>query len=98
MVQLGRLEELPPGTMAEVRAAGRTVLVCHVDQGVYAIDGICPHRGAPLAHGALHEHTVVCPWHGWQFDCRTGTGDLADVQAHTVVVRDGLVYLDAGTA
>ena len=33
----------------------------------------CPHRGAPLAHGALHHHTIVCPWHAWEFDCRTGS-------------------------
>ena len=24
------------------------------------------------ARGALREDLLVCPWHGWRFDCRTG--------------------------
>lgn len=98
MVQLGRAAELAPGTMAEVQAGGRTLAVCRAGDGVYAIDGICPHRGAPLAHGALHGHTVVCPWHGWEFDCRTGKGDLGDVRAYPVMECEQRLFVDAGTA
>ena len=25
-----------------------------------------------MAHMALREDLLVCPWHGWRFDCRTG--------------------------
>jgi nitrite reductase/ring-hydroxylating ferredoxin subunit len=94
-VCVGRVAELPPGRMAEVSAAGRTYLLCNVDGELYAMDGTCPHRGAPLAHGALHEHTVVCPWHAWEFDCRTGEGPCGSVRVAKVSVEDELIFLHA---
>lgn len=94
----GRVAELPPGRMAEVTAGDRVYVVCNVGGEFYALDGRCPHRGAPLAHGALHEHTVVCPWHGWEFDCRTGHGDCGDTRAIPVTIEEDRIYLHAGTA
>jgi nitrite reductase (NADH) small subunit len=98
MVPIGRAAELPPGRMAEVSAAGRSYVICNVEGEFYALEGICPHRGAPLAHGALHAHTIVCPWHGWEFDCRSGSGDCADLRVTAVKVESGYLYLHAGTA
>ena len=49
--------------------------LCNVEGQVYAVSGICIHRGGPLGQGALHGTTVVCPWHAWEFDCRTGAND-----------------------
>jgi nitrite reductase/ring-hydroxylating ferredoxin subunit len=28
--------------------------------------------GASLAGGCLHQGTVACPWHAWQFDLKDG--------------------------
>lgn len=95
---VGSVEELPPGYMAQVTVDGRGYTICNVDGVLYAVDGDCPHRGAPLAFGALHEHTLVCPWHAWEFDCRTGRGILGDLKTFPVAVREGRIYLDAGTA
>lgn len=33
-----------------------------------ALDARCPHRGANLAHGAIIEGCISCPYHGWRFD------------------------------
>jgi nitrite reductase/ring-hydroxylating ferredoxin subunit len=35
---------------------------------------ICPHMGAPLERGKLCDGgaAIQCPWHGYQFDTRTG--------------------------
>jgi nitrite reductase/ring-hydroxylating ferredoxin subunit len=32
----------------------------------------CTHRQGPLNGGTLDGSTVTCPWHGSQFDVRTG--------------------------
>jgi nitrite reductase (NADH) small subunit len=84
--------------MAQVQADGRTYVLCNVDGDMYALDGICPHRGAPLAYGALHDHTIVCPWHAWEFDCRTGQGDCDNISTIPVTIDNGCIYLNAGTA
>jgi nitrite reductase/ring-hydroxylating ferredoxin subunit len=92
---VGGTAELPPGRMAEVNVDGRLYLICNVDGAFFGLDGACPHRGAPLAAGALHGHTVVCPWHAWEFDCRTGVGDCGDVATAAVTIEGDRIYLHA---
>ncbi len=41
----------------------------------YALDNLCPHRGGPLADGHSDSMSVVCPWHAWKFDLKTGECD-----------------------
>ena len=101
-VRVGSLAKLPPGTIYEFEVAGRPVAVCNSGGIVHALDGICPHAGGPLGHGALHDHTVVCPYHAWEFDCRTGENDFdPSLKVATFAVRlegdDILVDVDAGT-
>lgn len=38
----------------------------------FAIDDLCPHQGASLGLGSLHAGRVICPWHSWVFELRTG--------------------------
>jgi nitrite reductase/ring-hydroxylating ferredoxin subunit len=95
---VGRVAELPPGSMAEVSAFGRVYLLCNVEGQFFATQATCPHRGAPLAYGALHHYTIVCPWHCWEFDCRTGKGDCADIVTARVTIEDERIHLHAGTS
>ena len=37
-----------------------------------AFDDFCTHKGGPLSDGAMICGVVRCPWHGSQFDARTG--------------------------
>lgn len=67
--------ELQPGNMRQFEFGEQKVLVCNIGGELHAVDGVCPHRGALLAQGHLHTNgVVVCPWHGWAFDCTTGEG------------------------
>ena len=75
-VKMATLQELPPGAAKEVEFEGRVYAIFNLDGEISAIDGICPHQGGPLADGALEGTTVTCPWHGWQFDIRTGKTPL----------------------
>jgi nitrite reductase/ring-hydroxylating ferredoxin subunit len=75
-VKLTTLDQLPPGTATEVEFEGRVYALYNVDGVISAIDGICPHQGGPLAEGTVEGTTVTCPWHGWQFDIRTGKTPL----------------------
>jgi len=43
-----------------------------LDGKFYAMENVCPHRGAPLNEGYIENGTLTCPWHAWQFDVRTG--------------------------
>jgi nitrite reductase (NADH) small subunit len=87
-VKVGSASRLPPGSAMEADVGENTYAICNVDGVLYALDGICPHAGGPLGHGGLHGHTIVCPWHAWEYDCRTGINDFdPDVRVATFAVK-----------
>lgn len=71
-VELTSLDEFPVGSVQEFTAEGRIIALFHVEDEVRAIDGICAHAGGPLGEGQLQGCIVTCPWHGWQYDVKTG--------------------------
>jgi nitrite reductase/ring-hydroxylating ferredoxin subunit len=64
--------ELPENKMVKVLASGREILLANVEGSYYAIAHKCTHLGGPLSKGALDGSTITCPWHGAQFDVKTG--------------------------
>lgn len=97
LVKVKPLAEFPPGEVFELEAGESTYAVCNVEGKLHCVNGLCPHAGGPLGQGNLNGNYVVCPWHGWEFDCRTGLNDSdADVQLDTypVHVKDGDIYVE----
>ena len=96
-VRVANLSDLPPGSVIEAEAQGRSVALCNVDGELFALDGICPHAGGRLGHGALHGVWVTCPWHAWEFDCRTGEHDYnpdVKLDRYQVSVEGGEIVLE----
>jgi nitrite reductase (NADH) small subunit len=75
-VKVGSLSYLPPGSVTEVTLGETSYAVCNVDGQLHALAGICPHAGGPLGQGNVEDNMVVCPWHAWAYDCRTGENDF----------------------
>lgn len=75
LVKVGSLAKLPPGTVMEATVGEERFAVCNVGGQIHALSGTCPHRGGPLGQGAVNEGALTCPWHAWEFDCRTGVND-----------------------
>lgn len=100
-VKIACVADCPPGSALEAVAKGRMIAVYNVAGQWYALDGVCPHQGGPLGKGSLCGPVVTCPWHGWQFDVRTGRSQISpNLVQPTVPVRvegDGVwVWLGAG--
>lgn len=66
------LADLPVNTMRAVAVGDATVLLVRDGDQVYALESRCGHMGGPLAEGTLNGRIVTCPWHGSQYDARTG--------------------------
>jgi nitrite reductase (NADH) small subunit len=72
-VRICAQSELPAaGQVREFVVTGRALCVANVDGAICVLDGTCPHEGGPLGEGNLEEGKVVCPWHSYAFDVRTG--------------------------
>jgi len=82
------VDEIPPGQRKIVDVDGRSVGVFNVGGEFFAVLNRCPHQGGPLCKGNTHGflrsadvgefqysragEIVRCPWHGWEYDLRTG--------------------------
>jgi len=85
---VARVTEIPPGGRKLVTIGRRDIVVFNLDGEYFALSNQCPHRGASLVEGKLvglvesgepgcyrysrAGEIVRCPWHGWEFDIRTG--------------------------
>ncbi len=85
---LGLLSQIPPGEGRNFEAGGRLLTVFHTrDGGVYATQPECPHRAGPLADGLLGGTILLCPFHAWKFDLRTGEAVLGSCGLTTYPAR-----------
>ena len=72
-VRAGRLDAFPMGRPVLVVLDGRRLaLVRTADAVVHVLDDSCPHAGGPLSEGAVLNGNLICPYHTWFFDLRTG--------------------------
>lgn len=97
-VKVGTLDDWAPGTVRMVEVNGKEIAVYNVGGKIHATTNICPHQGGPLAEGMLEGTTIVCPWHAWTFDVRTGTSPVnprAKIQTYPVKVEGKDIYVDA---
>ena len=74
-VKVASLSALPPESVLEVLVDDYPYAICNSGGEIRALSGICIHRGGPLGQGQIHDGHVVCPYHMWEFDCRTGEYD-----------------------
>jgi nitrite reductase/ring-hydroxylating ferredoxin subunit len=87
-VTVARADELAPGEVRRVQAGEEEIALARIGDDFYAVQGACLHLEGPLGDGRLEDHVLTCPWHGWQYDIRTGKNefDLA-IQLRTYDVR-----------
>ena len=85
---IATVDELPPGTRKFLTIDARPIAVFNINGEFFGLLNRCPHQGAALCEGPLIglaqssdpgaiEYTrqgeiIRCPWHGWEFDIRTG--------------------------
>jgi nitrite reductase (NADH) small subunit len=80
---------------AEVNGVG--VCLANLRGELSALDNRCPHRGGPLGQGWIEGEAVVCPWHSWAFNLKTGQAEYPEkerVAVFPVKVEEGAVLID----
>jgi nitrite reductase/ring-hydroxylating ferredoxin subunit len=89
-----RADEILPGSLACIRVGEQDVTLARVGDDFFATQGHCLHLEGPLCQGRLAGHVLSCPWHGWQYDVRTGENEFDRaivLETYDVRVEDGEV-------
>ena len=87
-VVVAKAGDIAPGKSAKFVVKGRNIALFNVSGEYFALLDRCPHEGASLCAGKIigfaqskfpgkyqlsrHGEFVRCPWHGWEFEIRTG--------------------------
>lgn len=94
---VAKVDDLQPNQMRLLHVNGRRIVLARTENGYAAFDDSCTHRGGSLADGVLMCGRVQCPWHGSQFDVKTGavhSGPAREsIAAYRVEQRSGEVRL-----
>jgi nitrite reductase (NADH) small subunit len=73
LYRIASKSELPAAGQAKEFLGGeKTICVANIAGEYFALDNVCVHRGGPLGQGVVDGEKIVCPWHGWQYDPKTG--------------------------
>lgn len=79
-VRVGRVGDFREGRGVAVPLDDKKVAIFRLGGRLFAIQDSCPHMGASLADGGILDGKVICHWHGWCFDLKTGQGDQRSKQ------------------
>lgn len=89
-----------PGRGRRVVVEGTAYAVFRTESGWAVFEDNCPHAGAPLSEGMWKDGHVICAWHGWKFDCRTGACSIGRglPSAKVLAVREdgGRLWISRG--
>lgn len=108
-VFVAQVSDVSPGQVRRVEVEGWVLAVVNLRGKFYALHGVCPHQGGPLAEGELWNDALECPWHHFHFDLETGRNlypanvypddmpelrqELRPARVFAVKVRDNRVFV-----
>jgi len=111
---VARAADIPPGARKLVTVRGRPIAVFNLGGTFYGLLNRCPHQGGPMCEGVLtglieadtpgtYRYSRVgevlrCPWHGWEFDIRTGRSwcdpEKVSLRNYSVEVAPGQLVVE----
>jgi nitrite reductase/ring-hydroxylating ferredoxin subunit len=96
--RVARADEVPDAGGLIVEVNGVEVGIFRLADRFVAWRNVCPHMAAPVCRGTVSGTTLPspvyeyeygregeilqCPWHGWEFDLRTGRHLVEGSRAH----------------
>ncbi len=89
-ITVAKVADLKPGQAKMILAGGHQIALFNVRGNFYATSNVCLHMGGPLGDGDLSDNVVSCPYHGWEYDVKTGeciTSPTLKVQTYPVQVN-----------
>lgn len=96
-IRLTTQSELPAYNEAkEIPCGDKLICVANVNGEIHAMENTCLHRGGPLGQGVIEGEKVICPWHGWAWDPKTGQAQAPDakVAVYPVKIEGGDVLIE----
>ncbi|GIO29460.1 MULTISPECIES: Rieske (2Fe-2S) protein [Paenibacillus] len=115
-VKAAEPDELSSGGKRIVKVKEMEIGLFRIEDEYYAWLNVCPHAAAPVCAGVIRgtrlpsgvydysygmdDQVLRCPWHGWEFDLKSGrhlaAGSDAKLRGYPVEIDDTGVYIVLG--
>lgn len=112
-VKVAEPDAINDGGKLIVKVKEMEIGLFRIEGKYYAWRNVCPHAAAPVCAGAirgtrlpsdvydycygLEDRVLRCPWHGWEFDLKSGhhlaPGSDAKLRGYPVETDDTGVYV-----
>jgi phenylpropionate dioxygenase-like ring-hydroxylating dioxygenase large terminal subunit len=102
---VGKSSDFVKNKPYKARIWNKNYVVWKNNEGNYtALDDVCSHKGASLSAGKIVNNNVMCPYHGYEFNCN-GTlthvpgicfhpSPVYDLPKYDIVDKNGWVYIN----
>ena len=87
-VPVGKASDFAEGKVGALSVGEKQVALVRQGGTLFALDGRCPHQGGPLGEGNVCEGALRCPWHGYDFELKTGKGRGNEHAVEALKVRE----------
>ncbi len=95
-IKVLKCDDLEIGKSAIIEVGDKEIALFNYKGDYYAIDNICPHRGAPLGEGRIEEGILICPNHEWRFELKSGwcpQNPELSTEVYPIKVHEGKIYV-----
>lgn len=98
-IKVAERRQVREGSFFVVEVKEKKIILYNIAGEYFASARGCPHMGAPLDEGACAGTEVICVWHHWSFDLRTGkctSNSLspADLRLYPIKLEGGALWLE----
>ena len=87
-IPVGKASDFAEGKVNALAVGEKQVALVREGGALFALDGRCPHQGGPLGEGNVCEGALRCPWHGYDFELKTGKGRGNEHAVEALKVRE----------
>jgi len=102
---VGKKQDFATNNPKKIQIWNRNYAVWKDSNGTfYALDDVCPHKGASLSNGKVSNNNIICPYHGYEYNVN-GTltkvpgicfqhSPIYDISKYNILEKNGWVYLN----
>ena len=96
---VGRTTDIISGQMKKISSDENEIVIININGDYFAIDDTCTHAGGSISEGKLDDSTIICDWHGAQFDCKNGKlikfpAKINDLRTYKIVIESDKIFVE----
>ena len=96
---VGRTTDIISGQMKKISCDENEIVIINIYGDYFAIDDTCTHAGGSISEGKLDDSTIICDWHGAQFDCKNGKllkfpAKINDLKSYKIIIELDKIFVE----